>query len=220
MKKILRGTRTIYRSFVRENGKWRYIPTSDISRWKPDQRTLTFFAEYLDFVMYSDILSDVTKIWMDSIENQPTDAIRLYNEDKPKRERIPVKKVYNHIDYDGTRLLRYFPDDMLGNIILKEGDMNVYEACLQDAVRQKYGKSLLKEILTINVPTGIEKERPSDDDIWSFLFLIEPYTRSKVVQVEAEIPANVARYINYISAKTDRTPEEEELLERLKKLNE
>ena len=220
MKKILKGTRTIYKCFVKENNQWKYIPASVISKWEPDARALAFFSEYLDFVMSGGILSDITRIWMDSIEDKPTDAVKLYNENKPEWEKIVMKKVYNHIDYDGNRLLRCFPDDMIANIIRKTGDMDFYEQCLQDAVHKKYGQSFLSEHLVLRVPSGFEKERPSDNDIFEFLYTIQGYTRTAVEKKEAELPVNVAKYINYIAAKTDRTPEEEEILERVRKIDE
>ncbi len=219
MKKILKGTRTIYRCFRKENNQWKYIPTSVISQWEPDSRALAFFTEYLDFVMSGGILSDTTRIWMDSIEDQPTAAVRLYNENKPEVEKIVMKKVYNHIDYDGNRLLRYFPDDMIINIIRKTGDMDFYEQCLQDAVQKKYGQSFLSEHLIFRVPLGFVKERPSDSDIFEFICTIQGYTRATVQKREAELPGNVAKYINYIAMKTDRTPEEEEILERVRKID-
>ncbi len=220
MNKILRGTKLVYEGFVYENGVWKYNSSSALAKYKPDGRVVQFLKDYIDFVFFSGIISEVTKIWLDSPESSPTVAVQLYNDKKDNEsERIPMKKVNNHVYYDGKRLLECFVnDEMIVDLLIRDGkDIDMYEASLKNAVQRKAGKSLFGEYYTIKTPLSMNKEKPNDVEITEALLALEPYAKVKVEEVEKKLSgelAGVIGYVNYIYSKTNRTQEEEELVNR------
>ncbi len=223
MNKILRGTKLVYEGFVYEDGVWKYNAASALAKYKPDGRVVQFLRDYIDFVMFSGVVSDVTKIWLESSESSPTAAVKLYNERKAnKSEKIPMKKVNNHIYYDGKRLLECFVnDEMIVDLLLHNGkNIDIYEASLKNAVQRRSGKSLFSEYYSIQVPLGINKVKPDDVEVTKALLVLEPYAKVKVEEAERKLSgelAGVIGYVNYIYSKSNRTAEEEDLLDRFRR---
>lgn len=219
MAAILRYTKLVYNAFKEVNGSLKVDPSSVLGRKKLDSRSMAFFADYIDFVMNGNILSEETKIYIRAIEDSPADIVRAYNSYQSDYKQITSKQLFNHMYYDTKRLLELFPDDMILNIIYKKGDIAFYEDALRNAIYKKTGKSLLGKMTILKLPAIVCKERPSEKEIENFMMLFAPYTKKRIQWVEGELPRNIVGYLNYISSKSKPTEEEKELLERVKALD-
>lgn len=217
---ILRYTKIVCEAFPEVKGKLKYESNSMIGRLKLDDRHLNLLYNYADFVLHSGIVSEATKIYLTSIETSPMDAIRAYNRiNEGVYGEISAKKASNHLYYDTKRLLELFPDDMLANIIYKKGDIAFYEDMLRNAISKKTGKSLLGKISIFQIPAAISKEKPTEEELDNFFMLFAPYTKSMVKYVNSQLSRDVIGYLNYIASKSNKTPEEKEILDRLKQLD-
>lgn len=215
---LLRYTRTVYAAFKEVNGKFKVNTSSTIGRMHLNDESMNFLADYINFVMNSGIISKATRIYITSIEDNLINAIRAYNYGKSELEQIQPRQAYNQVNYDTTKLLKLFPDDMITNIIYKRADLDVYNAMLQAAINKKTKKSILTQATVLNIPYAFDSKRPTDEELDDFFVLIAPYTKNIICIVEDKLPKNVVGYINYISSKSKLTYEEKDILNRLKHL--
>lgn len=219
MSNILRYTKEVYKSFKEDNGRYKLDSSSMLAKRKLGDKTNSFLADYVEFVMNSNIISDVTKAYIESIETKVSDVVAAYNLNNPYKQ-ITSKQLHNHLYYDEKRLCNLFSDDMIMNIIYKKADISLYETMLASAKSKKANKSLLAKQCVLELPTLICNEVPSKEDTDSFFVLYTPYAR-KIAQAMIEsLPANVIGYFNYLSNKKNLTPDEKAYLARLEQLDE
>lgn len=217
-KNILEYTKDVYDAFTEVNGNLKINTSSTIGRRKLSDRKMKFLEEYIRFVTESGLLSQASLIWFDSAEKNRMDAIRAYNATCGKFKQIDNKKAYNRFDYDRRKLLELFRDDMLHNVIFTSCDISSYEADLQYAISKKTKQTFLGKMTMLKLPSAINQEQPTDEEIETFFTLLGPYTKEAIQQVESMIPKNVVGYINYIANKKERSEDEQALINRLELL--
>ena len=218
MNQILRSIRVLYRSYRNENGTWKLDRYSPLAKMALSNDSYKFFGDFLDFVMTGGILSDTTMIYIQSIEDNLQDAIRLYNADARDFEKISPKKASNHFYYDAKRLHEFFPDDMIIQIQRKKADLEVCRALLQSAVNKKLGKSQVSELCVLNLPTGICTTVPDEKELDDFFKLIAPYSNKAVRETEKKIHPDTVKYLNYVLNKVNLSAEEKLVVNRCKAL--
>ena len=79
MSSLLRYTKEVYKSYQVEHEKYKLNPYSMIAKRKLGDRTNLFLADYITFVMNSNIISEVTKAYIESIETKVADVVVAYN---------------------------------------------------------------------------------------------------------------------------------------------
>lgn len=218
MNRILRSTQVLYRSYRNVNGTWKLDGYSPLAKMALSNESYKFFGNFLDFVMTSGILSDTTMIYIQSIEDNLQDAIRLYNADANAYDKISPKKASNHFYYDAKRLHEFFPDDMIVQIQLKKADLEVCKALLQTAINKKLGKSQISKYCILNIPAGICTKVPSAQELDDLLKMLLPYTNKTVSEVEKNIQPDTVKYLNYVLNKENLTAEEKLVVNRFKSL--
>ena len=219
MSRIMNYTKEVCNTFVEVNGKLKINTTSVIGRRKLSDRKMNFLAKYADFVLNSGVISDITKIYLNSIENNPYEAIRVYNATHSDMAKYTSKQVSNHLYYDTKRLLELFDDDMIFNIVHKEDDITIYEDTLDAAINKKIKKNLLQEQSVLKLSSGISSEVPDEDEMDQFFMLYAPYTKKMINKVSEELPVNVVKYINYIVGKKNLSDDERKIINRLKSID-
>lgn len=220
MNRLIGILRTLYRAFPKQNGQYKLNPASPLANRLPDTDTCVFLTEFLDFVMNSGLLSDVTKVYITSMEDTPREIAKDYNENRDKNEQITPKMIANHRDYDEKRLAKYFDGALIRDLLGGKGDVNICRAALNHAVQERLGKSLLSGLTSLKLPRAFSTTPPDALDLNLFLYMIEPYTKRVIDAVERELSPEVVGYINYLSAKTNRTEEEEKILQKVRELGE
>ncbi len=218
MTSILKTTKLIYGMFIRVNGRWKYNPSADIYHWNPTDRAIRFFQKYMDYIFFKMVPNEVTTFYLErATTDKPADIAREYNDEHEVK--VNAKKVSNSLYYDNRRLLEVFPDLMLYDILRNKGDMDSYESRLDYVMQKDSENSFLKSICILDLPAGFTTEKPSEADVLSFIWEIEPYIRNNIAKLMKELPMNVVGYINYVAAKKNRTAEEESFLEKIKRMN-
>lgn len=218
MNQQIKSIKILYRAFYKVNGQYKLNPASPLAHRHPAADTCTFLGDYLDFVMNSGLLSDVTKAYITSMEDTPREIARVYNENREENEQITTKMLANHRDYDEKRLAKYFDGALIRDLLGGKGDVNICRAALNHAVQERLGKSLLNGLTSLKLPRIFCTTPPDTLDLNLFLYMIEPYTKRVIHSVEAELSPEVVGYINYLSAKTNRTEEEEKILQKVREL--
>lgn len=100
MSSILRYTKLAYETFREVNGVLKVNTSSQVGKMGLSDRSYAFLKSYIDFVMNSGVISEVTKIYLKSIENNPMDAIRAYNSLNEGYKLITPKQASNHMIND------------------------------------------------------------------------------------------------------------------------
>lgn len=219
MASILRYTKEVYRTFKEVNGNYKLDTSSAIGRMNLGNESFRFLASYLDFVMNAGVIGKATKIYIEAVENNLMDAIHAYNQGKSELEQIKDRQAWNQVGYDTRKLLTFFPDDMITNIIYKRGYLEIYEAMLQSAINKKLKKSVIQDMSALKIPMVFEKTRPTEAEFDRFFQLYAPYTKETIKMIEEQLPRNVVGYYNYITSKGTLTEDEKIALERLKNVN-
>ena len=218
MSSLLRYTKDVYKSFKEDNGRYKLNPYSMIAKQKLGDRTNRFLSDYLTFVMNSNIVSEVTKAYITSIETKVSDVVAAYNLNNQHRQ-ITSKQMHNHLYYDEKKLCALFCTDMLLNVLYKKADITVYETMLACAKNKNEHNSLLDKQSVLEVPLAFSSEVPTEEDFDQFFMLYAPYTKKMVKRVTEQLPMSVVGYLNYLSNKQNLTIEEEQYLERLELLD-
>ncbi len=219
MSEIMRYTKLTYEAFVLKKGSFKFNPYSMIGKRQLPQRSIEFLRSYLEFVWNAGLLSEISKIYISSIETSVKDAFHTYNQLHEEKEQIDLKKASNHLYYDAIRLKRYFPDTMLKDVIYGKGNLDTYESLLNQAIDGKREKSILNRHSILNIPYSMNRERPDEEKIDEFFRLYAPYTKWTAKEVIEQLPVEVIGYINYLSGKKDLQREEQAILERLQYLD-
>ena len=218
MRSILRCTKEVYHSYKKEHGKYKLDTYSHIGKLKLSNEANQFLADYIGFVMSANVLSDITKIYIQSFCNKPSDVVLEHNSSVTDEEQITAKQLGNHIYYDTKRLDDMFPDDMLLKVFSNKGRLDEYRAYLKAAIDKKYGKTFLNNNSILDLSTTMGMEKPSEEDIKKFFALYAPYTKKYVASISNQIPENVVQYINYIMSKGEINDNEEGIIKRLNKI--
>ncbi len=220
MNKQIKNIKILYRAFYKVNGQYKLNPASPLAHRHLAADTCAFLMDYLDFVMNSGLLDDVTKVYIKSIEDTPREIARLHNENADESAQITTKMIANHRDYDEKRLAKYFDGALIKDLLGGKGDVNICRAALNHAIQERLGKSLLSGLTSLKLPRTFSTTPPDVLDLNLFLYMIEPYTKRGIDAVERELSPEVVGYINYLSAKTNRTEEEEKILQKVRELGE
>ena len=69
MSSILRYTKLAYETFREVNGVLKVNTSSQVGKMGLSDRSYAFLKSYIDFVMNSGVISEVTKIYLKSIES-------------------------------------------------------------------------------------------------------------------------------------------------------
>jgi len=218
---ILTYTREVYKSFHKnEDGKLELNTNSVLEGRNLKEKQLNFLKSYIEFIMSSGLISEVTYIWFNSIESDQNEAIRTHNKMVGGNEQISYKKATNHFYNDGKRLLKYFPDDMILNIYYHRGNgIDEYEKLLENAIALRLGNTELRKMSILSLPVTVNKERPTDDKIDEFFMSFSAYTKERVKMVQSQLPRSVIGYLNYLSSKANLDDEEQVIIDRLERLN-
>ena len=219
MNSIMRYTKEVYNMFIEVNGQLKVNSSSVLGKMKLGDKITSFLSDYIDFVMNSGVLSEVTKIYIKSIENSPRDAIRTYNQYESKGAKFTPKQASNYIYYDTQTLLKLFPEDMLSNVIFRKVDVEIYRPILNNAINKKLGRTPFKKLSVLRLSAVANNNRPSEEEIDQFFMLYAPYTKERIKQVEEQIPKSVVGYINYLMEKRDLSTEEQQIIDRLNNIN-
>ena len=218
MSNILRYTKEVYKSFKEDNGRYKLASTSMLAKRKLGDNANNFLADYITFVMKSNVISEVTKAYIESFENKVSDIVTAYNLNNQYKQ-ITSKQMHNHLYYDEKRLRSLFADDMIMNIVYKKADICLYETMLESAKTKGKKKWLLEKQSILNLPPVISNEVPTEEELDHFFMLYAPYTKRMVKKVMEQLPTNVIGYLNYLSDKHDLTDEEKMHLMRLEILD-
>lgn len=218
MRSILRYTKNVHHSYKKEHEKYKLISSSWVSNLKLSNDANRFLADYIGFVMSANVLSNITKIYIQSYCNKPADIVFEHNSSVSYMEQITAKQLANHIYYDTKRLDDMFPDDMLLKIFSRKGNLDEYWAYLKAAIDKKFGKTFLNSNCILDLSKAVSIEKPSEEDIKIFFNIYALYTKKYVSSVVDQIPENVVQYINYIMTKDNPTDDEKIIIEKLKKL--
>ncbi len=218
MSSLVQYTKEVYKSYQLEHGRYKLNPYSMIAKRKLGDRTNWFLSDYLTFVMNSNIISEVTKAYITSIETKVSDVVATYNLNNQHRH-ITSKQMHNHLYYDEKKLCALFNQDMLLNILYQKADIGLYETMLACAKNKNAHKSLLGKQSILEIPSAFSSVVPTEEDSDLFFMLYAPYTKKMAQRVIEQLPMSVVGYLNYLSNKQNLSVEEKQYLERLELLD-
>ncbi len=161
-----------------------------------------FLISFLKFIMFSHMVSDTTKIYFRGNGRTRESIFKRYNYEHPDKP-INLNTAKSKINYDKNKLLSYFDDDMIHELITKPDtcDLGKYKRCLTRA-DARFGKlETLEDRITLKVRCSDYTNKVDQEKFDTFLMLIAPYrmdlvkAREKLIQEQYR---DVLSYINFI----------------------
>lgn len=220
-KHLIDMTKQVFKSFKLDNGKYKLLSSSYVDKRELNNSMVAFLANYLEFVMSSNIITSITKVYIRSDASTPKDIATQFNVDNPDSDsKLTNIKVAKSNDYSANKMLKYFPVDMIDNILQKKGSMSEYEGKLQQAIDENMGNGYWNKRCCIKLPGGVCEDIPSQEDMNYVCMILAPYMQAQTKLVESQLLkyGDVIRYFNYLLIKSKPTDEEQVIIDRLKQL--
>ncbi len=220
MGKLLAMTKESYVDLVDLNGELYSRPQGRIGKRQLKNETIKFLQDYVLFIMSSRIVSETTKMYIRSSSGSITAAIKSYNDGLVEKERVNLKTAQSKVDYDRKKLLGYFPEDMLYNVIYhSDCDLIPYKRMLSMA-RQKYSKEeCLSEKLVLNLSKKSYCTSLTEEEFNEMVELLVIYSKNTVKEVEEKrLSADMTGYFNHLQFADVLSEVDEKRLQQLKML--
>lgn len=198
MREIMKRTKEIYQGYVDLEGNFYERPFGILEKINLSKRQDDFLRRYINVVMNTRLTSKVTKIYIRNTGSSVAAAIKNYNKILKESEKLNIKSCQSSVDYDTGKLLKYFPDEMLTEIIFYNCDLTRYEKQLNLAIA-RYSKEnkLLTDNLILKIHCSNIRDNCTNEDFSELLSIIAPYFRKSIKYVEDTIPESVG-YLLYL----------------------
>lgn len=219
MRRILRVTKDIYFSYMDYENNLYERPIGIIEKRNLDKKRELFIRRYILFIMTSKIVSDTTKLYIRSSSNSVAYAIKGYNETVSDDEAINIKTAQSKINYDINKLLKYFPDNMLSQVLAYNScNLEDYEKRLNLAIADYTKKNKLLDNLALKIPRVGVSEHLEEDEFNEFMSIIKPYIRSHMQYIENNLDNKSCGYLLYLMSAPCLQGKDKERYELLKQL--
>lgn len=219
MRSILRVTKDIYFSYMDYENNLYERPIGIIEKRNLDKKRDLFIRRYILFIMTSKIVSDTTKLYIRSSSNSVASAIKGYNETVSENEAINIKTAQSKINYDINKLLKYFPDNMLSQVLVYYScNLEDYERRLNLAIADYTKKNKLLDNLALKIPRVEVREHLEEEEFKEFISIIKPYIKSHMHFIENNLDNKACGYLHYLMSTQYLEGENKERYEYLKQL--
>ena len=190
-----------------------------MAKMKLPEECIEFLRKYLEFMLNSKILNKAARIYIESPYDTAKLVFSMYNKDNPS-DTLNIKTSLANLDYNRKKINRHFDEDMLFNVIYMsaKADLSKYTNQLRVAMDKFNKTNVFSDYINLNLPKIIGDREVLGMNIDSFLLAIAPYRKSNIRVVEDVIAkeySEVVAYLNYISSLSCRTPEQEEIYQKL-----
>ncbi|MCT8975005.1 hypothetical protein N4T77_00180 [Clostridium sp. CX1] len=198
MREIMKRTKEIYQSYVDPKGNFYERPFGILEKITLAKKQDDFLRRYIYAIINTRLTSKATKIYIRNTGASVAAAIKNYNKNLKESERLNIKSCQSSIDYDTGKLLKYFPDEMLTEIIFYNCDLTRYEKQLNLALA-RYGKEnkLLTDNLILKIHCNDVKDSCTDEEFSELMSIIAPYFKKSIQYVEDRLPESVG-YLLYL----------------------
>lgn len=202
MGKLMHDLNVVRNYYMDKNDSIKVEPVYDSYMSKLPEENAEFLKNLLKFLMYGKMISETTKIYLRGQDRTIGSVFARYNYDNPDKK-ININTAKSKLNYDRKKLLDYFDDDMVHQIIHypQTCDLVKYRAALARA-DARYGKlGTLEKRVNLNLKCSDYIKNVDQDKFQMFMVLIAPYrkgmiaTREKLIREEYR---DVLSYINYI----------------------
>jgi hypothetical protein len=202
-----------------DEGKLYERPIGTISKRNLDKKRDDFLKRYISLIMNTRIVSDTTKLYIKSTLPSVASVIASYNQTVSEDEQINIKTAQSKIDYDSNKLLKYFPDNMISQVLSNSScNLNDYERRLNLAVVDYGKKNKLLDNLMLRLPKVEVQDNLDEDKFTEFISMIAPYFKKHIKYLEDNLPKNAVGYMMYLMSTPQLSGEHKERYNLLKEM--
>lgn len=218
MRDIIRMTRGVYHCYMDSESNLYERPIGSIGKMNIDKRRDDFLKRYITLIINSKIVSDTTKIYIKDFMTSVASVIKSHNQTLPEGERINIKTAQSKVDYDTRKLLKYFPDNMLTQVMAYgKCDLEDYEKRLNLAMADYGKKNNMLGNLILRLPDRVEvQDNLEEDEFKRFMDMIAPYFKKNIKYLEDNLPEKAVGYIKFLLSSPLVTQSHKEHYELLK----
>lgn len=219
MRSIISLTREVYHCYIREDGSLYERAIGSIAKRNLSKDKDDFLKRYIDLIMNTKIISDTTKLYIMSTLPSVASVIKQHNLVLAEHEQINIKTAQSKIDYDGKKLLQYFPDDMLSKVIgFNDCDLDKYNKMLNLAISNYKKKDKLLDNILLTLPIVPVQDTLSDEELHDFIKIISPFIKKHRRYVEENLPEKAVGYLLYLTSTPQLTKRHKEHYNMLKEI--
>jgi len=173
-------------------------PIGTIGKRNLDKKRDDFLKKYITLIMGTKIVSGTTKIYIKSTLPSVASVIASHNQTLDEDEHINIKTAQSKVDYDTRKLLRYFPDNMITQVLSNSAcDLGGYEKSYNHAVAD-YTKNKMLDNLKLRLPRTEIQDSLDEDTFERFIGMLAPYFVKHIKYLEDNLPANAVGYMQYL----------------------
>lgn len=215
MANILKATKMVYNCFYDEKGLIKSGVTGELARMNLPEENMNFLQRFIEFMMNSKILNEDTRIYLTSVRDTVKGAFEHHNKIDPENP-VNIKTGISNVDYARRKIIKYFDDDMLTQVIYysRSADLEKYQKQLEEAMGKFSRGSIFEDKVIIRLPKAVSTEQPTEEDINNFKMLIGTYRVIAKQRAEQEMKdqyLQVIGYFNFLSSKTNRNEAENQV---------
>lgn len=221
MREIMKRTKEIYQSYMDPKGNFYDRPFGILEKITLSKRQDDFLRRYIYTIMNTRLTSRITKIYIRSAgASSVASAINNYNRALLESERLNIKSCQSSVNYDIGKLLGFFPDEMLTEIIFYNCDLTRYEKQLNLAIaKYSKGNKLLMDNLILKLPRVDIKDSCTEEEFSKLMNILAPYFKKSIKYVESKLPPSIGYFLYLISTPaTSLNSEDKERYEIIKKM--
>ncbi|MVX63107.1 hypothetical protein GKZ28_05265 [Clostridium chromiireducens] len=195
-------------------------PIGIIAKRNLDKKRDSFIRNYISFIMNSKIISDTTKLYIrSSSSNSVAAAIKNYNQTASEDEAINIKTAQSKINYDINKLLKYFPDNMLSEVLVHSScNLDDYIRRLNLAIADYSKKNKLLDNLDLKIARVAAQESLEEDEFNELISIIKPYIKSHMRYIEENLDTKACGYLLYLMSTPQLDGENKERYNLVKQL--
>ena len=200
MSKIMHDLNYVHNYYMDKDDNIKLKPTYDSMMERLPYEDREFLLNLLKFLMYSKMVSETTKVYLRGKDRTMNDVFARYNHEHPDNQ-INLNTAKSKINYDRKKLLDYFDDDMIHQILNYPDtcDLVKYKRALTRA-DARYGKrGTLEKMVNLNLKCSEYAHDVDPEKFETFLTLIAPYRREIVTAREKLIQEDYRDVLSYIN---------------------
>ena len=200
MSKIMHDLNYVHNYYMDGADNIKLKPAYDSLMDKLPYENREFLLNLLKFLMYSKMISETTKVYLRGKDRTMNAVFVRYNREHLDNQ-INPNTAKSKINYDRRKLLDYFDDDMVHQILNypETCDLAKYKRALTRA-DARYGKrGTLEKMVNLNLKCSEYAHDVEADKFETFLTLIAPYRREIVEAREKLIQEDYRDVLSYIN---------------------
>jgi len=224
MAKNLIDTSKRYLNFYYKEGEFIDSPKHKFNGRQVGDAEIEFMLKFFKFLIEGSFLNDKTKMWLQSNATSVRVMVESYNEQEMGEDKKLLSgSVSNIIGYDKKKLEKYFPANMIENVLAYPDEyLEIYDDILLKLRRKYMSFEQYNQALAIKLPSDVIERDISEKEWLDLQLLLRTYSKVEMDSIKngnhQRFNERVIGYFNYLVSNDCKQGVEGKRLETIKEI--